>query len=267
MTSTSPDRYNIPSVVKACQALRLMAEERTPITPSGLAKQLTMSRTTAYRTLRTFVHEGLVEEVADGYRLGTGMLRLALGVMDQLDVRKVATPVLRQLSERSGETSHLAVLASGKSLLVEVVDSPNPLRVASRPGALVDPYCCATGKVLLAHLPPDQQAALVASQVFTPRTPRTIVTADAFTAELSKVVSLGFALDDEEFITGARGLAAPVRDAAGRVCAAVGITAAASRFTPMRTGDMAALVMDSARQLSELIGWRRTADGTGAAPR
>jgi DNA-binding IclR family transcriptional regulator len=250
-----PDtRYNIPSVVKACQTLRLMAEEAVVITPSGLAKRLKMSRTTAFRTLRTFVHEGLIEEVEGGYRLGTGMLRLSLQVLDQLDVRKVATPVLRQLAERSGETAHLAIIAGGRMLLVEVADSPNPLRVASRPGSLVDPHCSATGKVLLAHLPQDRLDAMLAGLALTPRTPRTITDPAALVAELGKVRSLGFALDDEEYITGARCLAAPVRNAGGEVCAAIGITAAASRFTPQRTGEMAALVMEAAQQLSLLVG-------------
>ena len=248
------DRYRIPSVLKASQTLRLMAEEATPLTASALARRLRISRTTAFRMLRTLAEDGLIEERTEGYRLSTGMLQLALRVLDQLDVRKVATPVLRQLAERTGETAHLAVLADGRSLLVEVVDSPNPLRVASRPGALVDPYCCATGKVLLAHLPAETRAAIIAGLTFTARTTRTIASAEALTAELAKVLSLGFALDDEEYLTGARCLAAPVYDAGGRVCAAVGITAAASRFSPQKTGEIAAQVMESAHQLSLLIG-------------
>jgi DNA-binding IclR family transcriptional regulator len=257
MSSQDQDRYNIPSLVKACQTLQLMAHESEAITPSMLAKRLTMSRTTAFRTLRTFVHEGLAEEVDGGYRLGTGMLQLALLVLDQLDVRKVATPVLRQLAERSGETAHLAVFTGGRPLLVEVADSPNPLRVASRPGSVVDPHCSATGKVLLAHLPQGQQDAILAGLTLNQRTPRTITDPAALVTELAKVRSHGFALDDEEYIIGARCLAAPVRDAAGTVCAAIGITAAASRFTPQRTGEVAAMVMEAAQHLSCLVGGLR----------
>ncbi len=59
-------------------------------------------------------------------------------------------PRTNALSADTGESSHLAMLNGDKSLLVEVCDSPSPVRIASRPGTLVELHCSSTGKVFLA---------------------------------------------------------------------------------------------------------------------
>jgi IclR family acetate operon transcriptional repressor len=248
------DRYRIPSLSKACQALRLMADAGTTFTPSDLARQLSMPRTTAFRLLRTLVAEGLVEERPDGYRLGIGMLRLALRTLESIDVRGKSVPVLRELAKGSGETAHLAILAADKALLVEVCDSSNPLRVASRTGSLVDLHCSSTGKVLLAACDEPYRDSLIEAMKLERRTRNTITSHQELRRDLEKTVERGYGLDDEEYMEGVRCLAAPVRDIQGRVVAAIGITGATLRFTRGEIPRVAEMVIGAATQLSRDLG-------------
>lgn len=248
------DRYQIPSLAKACQALRLMADAGRPFTPSDLARQLKMPRTTAFRLLRTLVAEGLIDERDDGYHLGIGMLRLALRTLEGIDVRGKSVPVLRELANCTGETAHIAILASDKSLLVEVFDSPNPLRVASRTGTLADLHCSSTGKVLLAHLAAERRDLLIEALKMERRTRNTITAKQDLRRDLERVLELGYGLDDEEYMEGVRCLAAPVRDVGDHVVAAIGITGATLRFTRGEIPRIAELVIGAAAQLSRMLG-------------
>ena len=249
------DRYRIPSLSKACQALRLMADAGGTFTPSDLARQLSMPRTTAFRLLRTLVAEGLMEERDGGYRLGVGMLRLALRTLEGIDVRGKSVPVLRDLANESGETAHLAIMTSDKAMLVEVCDSPNPLRVASRTGSLVDLHCSSIGKVLLAWSDPERRRQLLEAIQLPRHADATIVSLDKFKAELDRVTHEGYALDDEEYLDGVRCLARPVWDVEGRVVAAIGITGTTMRFTRGEIPRMNEIVKRAADRLSSALGY------------
>jgi DNA-binding IclR family transcriptional regulator len=90
-------------------------------------------------------------------------------------------------------------------------------------------------------------------------TKKTIRYAGAYRAELVKVRSLGFALDDEEFEEGLRCIGAPVRDHTGKVVAAISIAGPSFRITPERRHLLIAKVVAAARDLSETLGCRRAA--------
>jgi DNA-binding IclR family transcriptional regulator len=252
--TTPPDRYQIPSLAKACTCLRLMAERTSPINPSDLARAAKMSRTTAFRLLRTLRSEGFVEEVDGGYRLGAGMLGLGIRILDRFSIRAQAVPALRELAHQVGETAHLAVLVENQALIVEVCDSPNPLRVASRPGSLVEPHCASTGKVLLAALSPAQLEALLPTLRLTKYRPTTIAQADSLRKHLVQVATQGFGVDDEEFHPGIRCVAAPVRDRTGAVVAAIGITGAATRIQLTPDSATVRQVLAVAAHLSTTLG-------------
>jgi len=85
------------------------------------------------------------------------------------------------------------------------------------------------GRVLLAALPGKDLAEYLARADLQRLTSRTITTPAALDAELARVRTRGWALVDQELEDGLRALAAPIRDRAGRVVAAVNISAHASR--------------------------------------
>ena len=252
------ERYRIPSLGMACQALRQMADSSEPVTPTSLAKSLGMSRTTAFRMLCTLVCEGLVEETAGGYRLGEGMLRLGIRALERVDVRTHAVPVLRNLAQTTGETAHLAILVDTQILILEVCDSPNPLRVASRPGSLVDPHCSSTGKVLLAHLPEPRCTDLLSRLSLQAYTKNTATTVATVRERLDLTLAQGYGIDDEEYMLGIRCLAVPVRDRQNTVIAALGITGAAARVTTAALPDLIAQVQAAGTLLTRALGGSST---------
>jgi IclR family acetate operon transcriptional repressor len=247
--------YSIPNLGNACRLLRHMSDQRDGLSVTQLAQALKLPRTTCLRIVHTLASEGFLREQGGTYVLGGAVIPLGLKALQDLDLYTQSSPILRRLTEVTGETSHLAVWSDSRSLIINVCDSPHPLRAASRPGTRAYGNCSATGKILLAFnhlenigeiLPPEHRARSTA---------HSICDLDELKVELRRVQALGYALDNEEYHEGVRCLAAPVRNAHGEVCASIGLTAATVRFPESKTAEVAREVIDAGNRLSLQLGW------------
>lgn len=248
--------YTIPNLVHACRVLKHLGETDQPMTVGELAKRLTIPRTSCLRIVQTLLAEGLLVERAGGVLLGSVLVSLGAKALQAIDLAALAGPVLQDLTASVGETSHVAVWNDGRVLIAAVCDSPHPLRAASRPGATAQAHCSSTGKVLLAYNHLEQLDETVPRAAREKRTARTMVDTPSLKRELRQVLVSGYAVDDEEYHPGVRCVAAPVRDAGGQVCAAIGITASAARFPKSATAKVAAIVQKHAQRLSKQLGAR-----------
>lgn len=252
--------YRIPNLERACKVLRLLAEHAAGLGLVEISQKLKIPRTTALRILSTLTRDDLVGRRESRYVLGSGMIALGTAALRNLDLRAAAAPVVHALSVKVGETAHLAIPSGDRALLVEVAQSPDPIRVGAPAGTLVDLHCSATGKVLLAFGPGGWEP--------TPRprrTAKTRVELDDLRDELAHVRDRGYALDDEEYFDGVRCLAAPVRDAHGDVIAALGITATTGRFPVRLVSAHADAVIEHAVTLSASLGCATPASRTSPA--
>lgn len=84
-------------------------------------------------------------------------------------------------------------------------------------------HACAAGKLLLAYQEPTQRAASLDGHRLDPYTPRTLTTIQALTENFATIRRNGFALDDQELLNDSRHVAAPIRDHAGLVVAALSV--------------------------------------------
>jgi DNA-binding IclR family transcriptional regulator len=248
------NRYHIPNLARACQVIKLFAGSEEGLTSSEVARRLAIPRTTALRILLTLCEEGLIAHHEHSYRAGPELVRLGLRALGATSLRTRAVPVLRALSQHTGETAHLAILSGDRSLILEVCDSPNPVHVASRAGTLAEIHCSATGKVFLAFAFGDRLGPFLASLPLKARTPNTATSAAVLRAECAEIARRGYALDDEEYYAGVRCLAAPVWDGSGAVAGAIGITASTTSFPKRRTSEMARHVLEAAATLSTGLG-------------
>ncbi len=247
------EKYIIPNLRNACRVLRLLSREGSGMPLATIARSLEIPRTSALRILTTLHAESMVDQVDRSYVLGPALIRLGTRALENLDVRTIAIPVLQELSHETVETSHLAVPTGDAALLLEVCDSPHPVRVASRPGTLADIHCSATGKVFLAHRVEDLVRFLDGRELVR-RTPNTLTTLEELSAEAERIRERGYAIDEQEYREGIRCLAAPIRDALGEVVAAIGITASTTSFTRRRIKAVARTVRSAAERISTTLG-------------
>jgi DNA-binding IclR family transcriptional regulator len=222
-----------------------------------IAAGVAMHPSTVHRLLATLEPDGLVrQDPASGrYGLGLEFLRAAWRTASRSSLAQLGLPVLRRLRDETGETALLGVYDHGRRamLLVAAVESEHAVRNVRPLHTWMPVHGGATGRVLLAWLPDGERAAVLAGPLAAV-TDATIVDRAALERSLERVRERGYALSRGERVPGGVGVAAPVRDGAGRVVAVVGITLPEQRFAPSDEPRLAALVVAAAADVSELLG-------------
>jgi DNA-binding IclR family transcriptional regulator len=249
------ERYVIPNLRNASRIMKLLAQNPDGYKAADIARELRIPVTTTLRIMATLQLEGFVRKADGRFELGPVLIHLGNASLAGTEIRNAALPVLQDLTNRTDETSHLAVPCDDRALIVAVQDSSHPLRAASRPGFLAELHCSSTGKSFLAFLHRARIDTFYGKNRPTKRTPHTLTTLAEIRREADLTFKRGYSLDDEEFALGVRCLAAPVHSSDGSVIAAIGITAATVRFTRERIPEIAAIVTQSAAELSRSLGY------------
>ncbi|MGB8296906.1 MAG: IclR family transcriptional regulator [Polyangia bacterium] len=250
--------YRIPNLARACHVLRLFAASDEYMSSSAVARQLKMPRTTVLRILHTLAAERLLQRHGFDFT-ASPELRMGLRSMADTAMRTAAVPVLKELSQVTGETAYLALLAGDKVVVVETCDSGHAPRVGSGTRAPMDLHCSACGKVFLAFGPRASLDGVLGSAPLPARTQRTLTTADALSTECRRIVGQGYAVDDQEYEEGVRSLAAPVWASGGMLAAAIGVSASAATFAQQRASDIAVVVLQAAKKLASTLAERNKA--------
>lgn len=244
------EQYLTPNLVKALDVLRMLARNEQGLGSSAIEKHLSIPRTTAFRILKTLCHADMAQKRGNLYFAGPVLFEIGLHAISKLTLRERAVPVLQELTQQTGQTSHLAIPSGWHSLILEVCDSPSPLRVASRSGTLAELHCSATGKIFLSYLYAERIDEFCKSIQPAKRTSKTLITPEELKHMAEQVRRDEYAMDDEEYHSGVRCMAAPVFDMQGELLAAVGITGPAGSITL----DKVDVVKAAAENLSRSLG-------------
>lgn len=257
MTTTGARRAEtLSSVATAARILREFDRHATQLGITQLALRVGAGKSTVHRVVWTLVDEGLLEKVED-----TGLFRLtnvfrSLGASAETAQRlhEAATIPLDKLRTVTRGTIQIAILDGHETLYVERREGTGTIPVFRSLGSRASPHVTASGKVLAAYLPPEQQERLVDSLRFVRRTERTITTKSAFVSELHAIRRRGFAENRGESQMQMCSVAAPVRDPLGRVVASV---SAAELVDDVNAGvrHLVQPVVETAAQVSANLGW------------
>jgi IclR family acetate operon transcriptional repressor len=151
--------------VNAIAVLRSFTAEEPLLGVTEIASRIGLHKSTVSRILATFEQEHLVERDADSrrFRLGLGMIALAGPLLAELEERRVAYPVLRELSERTGETSALMVWNGSESMCVEQIASRHQVKHLAPLGARYNEALSSSVQVFLATEDSDRVRKLLRS--------------------------------------------------------------------------------------------------------
>ncbi|MBN9427043.1 MAG: IclR family transcriptional regulator [Burkholderiales bacterium] len=220
------------TLVKGLALLEVLARSDRPLGVTELARRLEIGKSNVHRLLQALTELRYVrrDETAGTYQASIRVWELGAAMLGQLDLRQVAAPAMQGLLQRSRETVHLSVLDQDEVVYLHKLDSPEPVRAYSQIGGRAPACCVATGKAMLAFESADLQQAL--SRRLVRHSPRSIVDAGEFLREMERVRTQGYAVNRGEWRESVCGVAAPIRDPAGRVVAAIGVSGPAERLRP-----------------------------------
>ena len=257
----------LSSVRNAARVLKEFSRGTRELGVTELSRRLGISKSTAHRLLATLTDERLLEQdpYTGTYRLGLAMYELGASAAGNADLHHASVLVIEQLAAATRETIQIAVLDGREVVYVERRDSPQALRIFGRIGHRNDAYCTSTGKVLLAFLPPEQLESTLDGWVLTPRTEHTIASIPRLRRELEMVRARGWADNVNEVEIGVASVAAPIRNAAGDVVAAVSVAGPLQRLTPDSLKRYARSAVDGGMAISRRLGYRDAQTGRSGA--
>ena len=246
---------SLQSVNRALTALELVADAGE-LGVSELGRQLGVHKATASRLAAVLAERGLLERdpVSERYRIGFGLVRLAGAAMSGLDLVRLARPILETLAERTREASNLGVRSGDDVIYVDQIAGSRSIVTVSWVGRRTPMHCTSNGKVLLAFAEERERERVLAGPLET-FTAHTVTDPDELRAELDAIRRRGSGPTVEELEDGLNAVAAPVRQADGRVIAALGVSGPAFRMHAVDIPRIGLLTAEAAQAVSRQLGY------------
>lgn len=224
---TEAGSSQVPAAENTLRILRYLAGRPAPVAASAIARELSLPRSTVYHLLSTLAAHGFVLHLREDRRwgLGTSAFELAGGYARQQPLARLGRPLVAALSDRLGESTHLAVMSGGDVLYIVEERAPRRPALITDVGVRLPAHLTASGRAMLASLPREQVRALYPSaSAFPDRTGLGPRRPAELRELLREVRARGYATEDSEVADGLRSVGVAVHDHAGWPIAAVAVT-------------------------------------------
>ncbi len=256
-TSQTDESPSSGTVARVALLLRVLAESEGDSTLSEISARMRLPASTTHRLLNLLQEQGFVDRgLANTYRPGLEFLRVGGLVASRAELPEVAQEFMQAVVDACDETCVLSVYIprSRCAMIAKVIYGSHPLRYEAtlfQPSSLA---WGATGKGILAFLPPDVIDDVIAHEGPSPADGKAIRRLP-LERDLAEVRRKGYAHTRGQKIKGAVGMSAPVFNASG-VVAALCITIPDSRFQPEMEAKLSRILIRQAERFSHALGWR-----------
>lgn len=245
-----------PSViVNVIEVLRCFTVQKPLLGVTELADQVHLHKSSVSRILATLEQENLVERDARTrkFRLGLGLIAVAGPLLANLDVRRVAFPILQDLCERTRETTVLTLWDGAGVVCVEEIPSAQPVRHSSAIGTRYGSALSASVQVFLAAESKERVLGLLNSGKIdlASRDPDSL---EHYLDRLAAVRKQSYATNYGETCIQEFGVAAPVLDHRGSVVAALMLAAPCFRISSCHIRLLGEACRDAADQVTLRLG-------------
>ncbi len=251
----SPMTDSVRSVERALDILLCFTLEKPTLSLTQIAEHVGMHKSTIHRLLTTLEAKRFVtrDKATGMYQLGFRFIELAAIMLNDIDINRWAQPYLHHLSVLSGETVDLAVLDGDHVVYLQVVESPQRVKIAAAVGQRLPLYCTATGKAFLAYLPEYQVREMLANGL-TKYTENTVTSLTDLDQDLRKTRERGFSISKEEYEKDINAVAAPVLDANGCPLAVIAIVGPSYRLSDDSMRKLGQSILETTAAIAREVG-------------
>lgn len=218
-------------------------------TVSEVAAELNYSKSTVHRHLLTLKQRGYVVE-NDGYYVGFRFLEFGEQARNRHLGYQLARQAVEELANETNERAQFIVEEHGHAVYVHISDGEYAVQTNPQIGRRAPIYAVAAGKAILASLPEEELSRIFERISLEEQTNRTITDLDVLCKSLEQINDRGFALNNQEYISGLSAIGVPVTGAGGTVIGALSISGPSHRLTDDRLEDeFSKLLLGTANEL------------------
>lgn len=218
-----------------------------------ICRQVGVHNSKAFSILNTLQEFGLVRRNPNkgGYSLGPGLIKLSRKMLDNLNVPRLAEPILEDLARKARATAAMGLISDDKAFVVAQYDGAPDLGIAVRIGHRAPMAAGSHGKAIASHLSKQELNDLLRDhKPYFHGTPDKF-DRKRFDEELEQCRRDGVALDLGEIRPGLNTVAAPVLGPNNKP---IGYVIVAGLFTEEEARNLGPLVAEAGRTLSEEAG-------------
>ena len=259
------------TVDRALDLLAVLRDSSEPVGVRDLARRLELSPATTHRLLSSLRRHGFVSQTPGtrAYHLGWGLLDYANALLRRTDLVELAAPFARSLRDETGETVTLQVPVGSDRVCVHEAEGVHEVRRRVGVGRSVPLHAGASGRAMLAFMPPAVIDA--ALEAMAPLTSRTVTDAERMRALLADTARTGLAFSAGESADGVASVATPVFDGSGSVVGSIAVSGPSERCTAEELAHYGPALLGTGSEVSTRLGfrgpmpWQRAASTGGSA--
>lgn len=248
------------SSIRTIEILHSIAANPSQLTLTEISRRLNIPKSTTYQILMTLVSLKVLEIDKDKtFRLGIRFFEIALPSFDRMDLRRVARPIMEELSKDVGETVFLATHDAGEIIYLHQVEGPTRLRLSVTIGTRGPMHCTALGKAILAALPEHRVRQITGGGALTAETRFTLKTHASLLEDLRGTRARGYAIDISELQDDIACVGAPLYDSSSYPIGALSVAGPVSSFNGERLKWIGEQLQAAALGLSRRLGFGKEA--------
>jgi DNA-binding IclR family transcriptional regulator len=246
-----------PAVERTLSILELLSVTKSGLTLPELSRRLALPKSSTHCLLVTLERRGYLHRNnrTHRYMFGLKLFSLANMALSGVELRENAADFLQSLMQRSRLTVHMALIEGDEAVLIEKVEPPELVRLATWVGKRLELHCSAVGKCLLAYLPEAEFLRLVRDRGLTRSNENTITSIRKLKQQMTQIRNAGYAIEDEEGEMGCRCVGAPVFDHSGNIIAAISVAGTTAQIGSEEFTYFGQLVRQTASDISEALGF------------
>jgi len=247
------ERYILHSVSTAFSILDLFFQYEE-LSPAEIARCININRSTAFRFLVTMEQSGYLIKTSNAkYRLGVKISSLGQIAHSRMELISLVHPFLVGLSEKTGESSHLAIMDDATHVtFIDKSVGTLWLTMDVVIGYSKYAHLTGTGKAILAYQTDQFINQYIRSASFEPSTPNSIKDAGSLLRVLDVIRAQGFSIDNEEVEAGLYCIAVPILSRDNAPIAAISLSGPTTRMVMNQESHLQHL-KDAVTQIEQLI--------------
>ncbi|MFO8045216.1 MAG: IclR family transcriptional regulator C-terminal domain-containing protein [Halomonas sp.] len=246
------------SLVRGLNLLERLSTSPGGLALSELAEQADLAPSTTHRLLQALQGQGFVAQDSElgVWKIDVKTFRIGNSFLEARDFVATSRPFLRRLTALTGETANLGIRDDGTAVFLAQSESSQMMRMITRLGSRAPLHASGIGKALMAWLPDEELARILAERGLARVTENTLHTPESLRAGLTEIRRQGFACDREEHAIGLQCVAACLHDEHGTPLAAISVSGPVARVPEARLLELGALVRETAAEITTRLGGR-----------
>lgn len=222
----------VQTLERSLDILEVLAHTEEPLGVTEIGNRISLHKSTVHRILQTLCYRGYVEKEknSERYKLGIKIVELGIRFFNDLEIRKVAGPILEDLAKSLDEVVHLVLHDDGEVVYIDKRESSHVVSMRSKVGRRAPMHCTAVGKALLSTMPEEEVMRILETKGMPGFTPNTLINPAKLLENLDEIRNTQISVEFEENEIGIICLGTPVYDFSGRAIGAISVSGPAARI-------------------------------------